>query len=128
MSSEDLYATVVMGFLLGLFAFGAGYMRVRRWSNRASSKSSAAATAGHDGRHDTARATVVEPISVRAVIEALFAFDRAADLVWGLFVVAMLLYGAVVAPRLRYILAVAVMTVAITWWAWRVVVKWLQRS
>jgi hypothetical protein len=127
MSGEDLYASVMAGTLLGLFAFAGGYVRVRRWSNRAPRTSSTEAAAGQDGRHDPGRPTLAEPISFRAGIEALFALDRVADLVGALFIVAMLVYGAVVAPRLRYILAVAVITVAVTWWVWRLVTKWLRR-
>ena len=126
MNSEDLYAIIMAGSLLGVLAFAGGYVRVRRWSNRIPRTSTAEPGTGHDGRHDPGRATLAEPMSFRAVMEALFALDRVADLVWVFFIVAMLVYGAVVAPRLRYILAVAVITVAVSWWVWRVITRWLR--
>ena len=124
METEDLLASALMGFLLGLFAFVAGYVRVRRWSG-ATSPAARPDTAGQDDRYHPGQVTNPSSMSFRTVIEQFFAFDRLVDLVSVLFVVAMLVYGAVVAPRLRYILAAALITVAVTWWVFRLVRRWL---
>lgn len=108
MQTEDILSTVLIGFLFGLFVFAAVYFRVLRW---------------HRGR-----VTHPATTSLRAGIDQLFALDRLVDLVVALFIVAMLVYGAVVAPRLRYILGVAVITAAASWWVWHVIMKWMRRS
>jgi len=61
------------------------------------------------------------------VLDQVLAFDRFMDLLGVLFVIAMLLYGAWVAPRLRLILAVAVATALMSSFVWLKVARWLAR-
>jgi len=61
------------------------------------------------------------------VLDQVLAFDRFMDLLGVLFVIAMLLYGAWVAPRLRLILAVAVATALMSSFMWLKVARWLAR-
>jgi len=53
------------------------------------------------------------------------AVDRILDLIGILFILALLSYGAWVAPRVRYVLGSAVLTVVACWMAWRTISRWL---
>jgi len=43
------------------------------------------------------------------------------------FILALLLYGAWVTPRVRYILGSAAITVLTCWLGWRTITKWVSR-
>jgi hypothetical protein len=127
-SAEDILGPLVMGFLLGLFAFGATYVRVHRWSTRVPSNASTPAGDGPSDRHVLSQPIQPSGTPLRAWLEHVVAFDRVADMIGVVLVVAMLVYGAVVAPRLRYVLASAVVTMAVAWWLWQSITKWLHRQ
>ena len=124
MNREDILASIAMGFLLGLAAFGGLSIRLRQWSaDRTSAPPSSLATG--DDRHLRMQPTTPAWFSLRDLAEHLFTLDRWVDLVGVGFIVIMLGYGAIVAPRLRYILFVAILTVVMAWWVMRLVMRWL---
>ena len=127
MTTEDILATAVMGFILGLFAFGASYVRVRYWSKRFRPGSSTAADSAQADRHTLPHTIQPTGARPRSWLDHYIAFEWTVDLVWVALVVAMLVYGSVVAPRLRYILATAIVTTAACWWVWLTIRKWLRR-
>jgi len=127
MSSEDLIAACAMGFIFGLFLFVAVYVRVRKWpSQRQPSRS---ATDSEEGGARYAAGSTIDPPrpGLMKLLEQLVIIDRFADLAISLFLVAMLLYGAIVAPRLRIVECVAGGTALLCWWCWRTVSRWLTR-
>ena len=63
--------------------------------------------------------------SLLAALDQLVAVDRILDLIGILFILALLSYGAWVAPRVRYVLGSAVLTVVACWMAWRTISRWL---
>ena len=118
MNSEDLYVAAAMGFLLGLFAFAAGLIRVRNWKRIVSGRSRTSSSVAHD-RYSAP--PTVQPAGVRrrSFLSGLLTLDRLGDSLALLFILAMLLYGAWVAPRLRLIVAIAALTVGLCCLAWR---------
>jgi len=127
MINEDVLASAAMGFVLGLFAFTAGIVRVRYFASRRRQKILRSGAAGGDPRYSPGSVAPSLGTSLRGLLAQVLAFDRIMDLVGVLFVIAMLLYGAWVAPRLRLILAVAVATVIISSLVWLKVARWLAR-
>ena len=119
MSREDLLACGAMGFILGLFVFAAAMIRVRRWPFRSSSSG----VGIEEERYG--KGTPVQPttISLRKLFHGYIALGYLYDLVWMGILLAMLLYGAFVAPRLRIIVVVAGITVLVAWQCWRLLAK-----
>ena len=72
--------------------------------------------------------SIIEPTGsggmLRGALEQFFHLDRVGDLVALLFIIAMLLYGAWVAPRLRVVLEVAVPTVVMSSFVWSRLKRW----
>src|SRR6266571_4577646 len=128
MNDEDLYASIAMGGVLGCFAFVAGLIRVRRWNLRIRPAGAQSDSAAQQDRYAPIRGADATGGGVLAFFEQLASIDRIGDLLGLLFIVAMLLYGAWVAPRLRVIVAFACVTVVLCCLVWRVVGKWLKRT
>ena len=127
MINEDVLASGAMGFVLGLFAFIAGVVRVRYWVSRRRKATLSSTAAGGDPRYAPGPVAPSSGGGLRMVLDQVLAFDRFMDLLGVLFVIAMLLYGAWVAPRLRLILAVAVATALMSSFMWLKVARWLAR-
>jgi hypothetical protein len=119
-STEDIYAAAAMGFLLGLFAFGVGLIRVRAWKRTGPGRSRSDSRVAQD--RYSAPPTVQPRVDRRqAFMGGVAVLDRIGDLVGLLLILAMLLYGAWVAPRLRLAIAVAALTVGLCCLVWRAV-------
>lgn len=125
MNKEDFLASTMIGFLVGLAGFVAIYVRVRQWSALRARASSPVPGVSGPGQ-PTVEPTAAMPLSLRDAVNSLFALDRWADLAAVGFILLMLLYGAIVAPRLRYILFVAVITAAVAWRVVQYVMRWLR--
>ena|SRR2546425_2841762 len=128
MNNEDLYASLAMGGVLGVFAFVAGLIRVRRWNLRLGPAGPRPDSSTEQGRYSPDRPIQSPSGTLFAFFAQFAAIDRLGDLLGLLFIVAMLLYGAWVAPRLRLIVAVAIITVALCCLGWRGVGKLLKRA
>jgi len=116
MNTEEVLATLLVGGLVGLFLFVGVTVRVRRWSP---------SRPVVDDRYHPAPEPP-RPISpLRTAEKAIHTADQLYDLVLCVIVIAMMTYGAIVAPRLRLILLVAVVTAAVLWWGWQGLQKWL---
>jgi len=122
MSREDLLFSGAMGFLLGLFAFAAGMVRIHWWT-RGRRPRAPSVPDSVDDRH--APGLTIQPGrgSFREVLDQMIVMDRILDLVGILFILALLLYGAWVTPRVRYILGSAAITVVVCWLVWRTISK-----
>ena len=127
MNNQDVLASGAMGLLFGLFAFAAGFVRVRYWGSRRRQTPLNSSPGTVDARYSPGRVAPSLGSELRAALGQLLAFDRLMDLVAVLFVIAMLLYGAWVVPRLRLVLAVAVATAMGCTLVWLKAAKWLAR-
>jgi hypothetical protein len=125
MIDEEVLASGAMGLMLGLFAFTAGVVRVRYWASRKHRTSPNRSSDTVDARYSTNQIAPSAPSGLRAALQGYFAFERLMDLLVMLFFVAMLLYGAWVAPRLRLILLVAGFTAIGCSFVWVKTRKWL---
>jgi len=117
-----------MGFLLGLVAFVGGLVRIRRWSRHGRSILPTDAMEKTDHRYGPGPTHQPAGSMVAAGLRRLLVLDMIWDLVAVLFILAMLLYGAWVAPHLRYVLGVALITVVVCSLAWRTIRKSLARG
>jgi hypothetical protein len=123
MSTEDLIACCAMGFMFGLFLFAAVYLRVRRWPLRRGVGRSASGTDGSADRHTADSRIRPQAFNLGDLFDRLFIINHLTDLVYSLVLVVLLVYGAVVAPRLRIIVSVGGVTALIFWWCWRALSK-----
>lgn len=118
MTREDFYVSLVVGFLVGLFGFAAILVRVRRWPFFRQVRE-------NEDRYRPGQPTGGP--SPRGTLHNIVMMDYLADFAGTILVLALLAYGAVVSPRLRYVLLVAVITAAISWRVWLAVMKWMKR-
>src|SRR6266704_1178008 len=127
MDREDLLFSLAMGFLFGLFAFAAGMVRIHWWG-RGRQPRSPSAPNHVDDRHGAGGTIGPRRGSLLAGLDQLLVVDRILDLLGILFILALLSYGAWVAPRVRYVLGSAAVTVVACWVVWRTISKWIPGS
>jgi len=125
MIDEEVLASCATGFLLGLFAFAAGIVRVRYWASRRRQSPLNPSSGKGDARYFPAGVAQSSGGKLRVALNQYLALERLIDLLALGFVIAMLLYGAWVAPKLRLILAVAVVTGIGCSLVWVKTKKWL---
>ena len=128
MNEEDLYSSIAMGGVFGVFAFVAGLIRVRRWKLLLGPAGPRPHSSTEQDRYSPDRSVQTASGSFSAFFVQVATIDHLWDLLGLLFVLAMLLYGAWVAPRLRLILAVAAVTVGLCCLGWRGVRKLLKNA
>src|SRR5712691_4298405 len=110
MEQEDLLFSLAMGFLFGLFAFAAGMVRIHWWGRGRQPRSPSDPDIAGD-RHGPGGRIQPRRGSLLTALDQLLVVDRILDLIGILFILALLLYGAWVAPRVRYVLGSAAVTV-----------------
>ena len=125
MSAEDIITSIVLGFVAGLLIF-AGIVAARRGKPWWPVHPVRLAVAPDDDRRQTSSAplTIIEPSGFRPLV-ALLRLDRLYVLCARVVLVSMVLYGAWVAPRLRWVLLGAVTTLALLLLMWHFAVRWL---
>ena len=125
MNAEDIAASLVLGFLAGLLIFAAIAMshRGKPWWVGPPVRPPAAPT--DDPRYRSPTPEAATRRSNSGPFDALFTFDRVYVLVTRLVLLAMVLYGAWLAPRLRWVLLAAVSTLALLHVLWHYVARWL---
>jgi hypothetical protein len=127
MTDESAFEAGVIGFLLGLFFFVEAFVRVNAWaSRRRQSRLNSDAGSG-DNRYSPVEVVPWLGGGLRGVLDNLPTFDEVTDLVFVVLLIAMHLYGAWVAPRLRSILAVSVATIIVCSLAWFKIASWVAR-
>src|SRR5262245_47998488 len=98
MNKEEILTALLVGGLVGIFLFVAIQVRIRRWSPRKPES---------DDRYRSTQEPTRPTSPLRSAGKAVDTAERLYDLAFSILVVAMVIYGAVVAPRLRPILLVA---------------------
>src|SRR6266704_3077458 len=98
MDREDLLFSLAMGFLFGLFAFAAVMVRIHWWG-RGRQPRSPSVPDHMDDRHGSGGTIQPRRGSLLAALDQLLVVDRILDLIWILFILALLSYGAWVVPR-----------------------------
>lgn len=125
MSAEDILVSVVLGFVAGLLIF-VGIVAARRGMPWWPVNPARPAGAPDDDRRQASSAplTTVEPSGFRPLV-ALLRLDRLYVLCVRVVLLSMVLYGAWVAPRLRWVLLGAVSTLALLFLMWHFAARWL---
>jgi hypothetical protein len=127
MTDESAFEAGAIGFLLGLFFFAGLLVRVNSWVSRRRQSRLTSDAGSDDNRYSPAEVVARFEGGLRGVLDNLPAFDEVIDLLFVVFFVAMHLYGAWVAPRLRPVLAVSVATIVVCSFSWFKIASWVAR-
>jgi len=123
-SAEDIAASLLLGFITGIPIFVATLLSKLRRSRRGAAGRSPGRAAADPRHTSTVPSAPSEGRGVRPLL-ALLAIDELYVFAGRLVLIAMVLYGAWVAPRIRWAVLGAAITYVVLSLLWRLAARWV---